>query len=197
MKKSISELEKEILKNIKLKDRLDYISRNVFPVEKVENPVERLTFHEVRKRYKKKTDKKTFFFSYNFWLFLLVVFLISSSILFNSLFVEKYDRQVFKSISTVVSFPGNVFSNLKNSIIAQLSKPYVVTIGEYGNFGVAKDEAIKLLPQFKQIDIKKLKNGIYTFEIERFSSKEKAYSLAKEFTLDGLDGVHVRYLPDQ
>ena len=80
--------------------------------------------------------------------------------------------------------------------VDQIKSPYVVTIGEFKTFANAKEEAIKLLPTFKQIEIKQLMSGVYTFEMERFSSKDKAYSLANEFMQDGLNSVHVRYLRD-
>ncbi len=78
----------------------------------------------------------------------------------------------------------------------QIKSPYVVTIGEFKTFPSAKEEAIKLLPRFKQINIKQLMSGLYTFEMERFTSKDKAYLLANEFMHDGLNVVHVRYLRD-
>ena len=164
-------IENETLQNIKLKDRVDYLPQENLFSKTIENPVEKLRFRELREQRKN-----------NVWISALVILLISS-IALNSSVLKKADYKFF-----------NLFKNLNDFMLAELNSPYVVTIGEYGNVLVAKDEAIKILPQFKQIDIKKLDSGVYTFEMERFSSKKKAYTLANKFIQDGLDGVHVRYL---
>jgi hypothetical protein len=115
--------------------------------------------------------------------------------LLNNFFTKSFDPVVFK----LLSFPHllqkeNILSP-KDFVMNQIKKPYVLTVGEFGNSALAKDEATKLLPKFKEITIKQLDTGIYVFEIERFSSKTKAYLTAGKFIQDGLDSVHVRYLP--
>lgn len=157
-----------------------------------ENPYETLVFRNKIRRKKNNNSLR-----FNFLLILLIVTLITSSILLNNFFTKSLDPVIFK----LLSFPhlvqeGNILSP-KDFVMNQIKKPYVLTIGEFGNSALAKDEASKLLPKFKEITIKQLDTGIYVFEIERFSSKKNAYLAAGEFIQDGLDSVHVRYLPDQ
>ena len=177
-------IENQTVENITLKDRVECLPQEDLLSKNTENPVEKLRFQELREQRKNKKRLKVVITSYNLWISVLVVFLISASIAFNSSVFKKADYKFFNLAAIASDF-----------VLAQFTSPYVVTIGEYGNVLVAKDEAIKILPQFKQINIKKLDSGIYTFEMERFSSKNKAYALANEFRQDGLDVVHVRYLP--
>ena len=197
---AIKKNESEKLDNIKLKDRLEYLDKGVFEYTNTENPFDKLTFQEYKKNKKKHKVRNgilEYFSSYNFILFLLVVFLLSASILFNRVFLEKLDPKIFKMISQSVFFAKEIFLLPESFLIDQIKKPYVVTLGEFGNFAIAKEEAIGLLPKLKQVDIKQLNGSIYTFEVERFASKKKAYSLADNFIKDGFDTVHVRYLPEQ
>lgn len=158
------------LKNSELKDKLDFVDE--LNILKTENPVFKLSFQKPNKR--------------NVYLSLIVICLIGLSILSNMFFLEKFDRIVI-----------NFFSHPQSYIYNLVNKPFVVTIGEYGNLGVAKDEAIRLLPKLKQIKITQLNSGIYTFELDRFAFKEEAYSLAKMCEIEDFDAVHVRYLPSQ
>ncbi|MBI3590453.1 MAG: hypothetical protein HY094_03620 [Candidatus Melainabacteria bacterium] len=194
VKKSESEKSYSV---VKLKDRLEYLDKGIFEDTSVENPFDKLTFREYKKKYETKNNVLGYFSSYNFGLFVLVVFLLSTSILFNRVFLEKLDPKIFKVAFRSVSFTKKAFVSSWNFFVDQIKKPYVVTLGEFGNFAIAKEEAIAKLPKLRQVDIKQLNGGIYTFEIERFASKEKAYSLANGFIKDGFDAVHVRYLPDQ
>ena len=178
------------IENIKLKDRLEVLQENTTYETKTENPVEKLSFQEYRKR-------KQELFNYKFWLFLFVIFLLGASIFLNTLHLKRLDQGLLKLISTPAAFINEVFSSTQNFLYDQINKPYVVTLGEYGNFAIAKDEAIKLVPKLKQINIKQLNSGIYTFEIDKLASKNKAYAIANEFIEAGYDGVHVRYLPNQ
>ena len=168
--------EKEIAEDAKLKDRIAQpINEQLLLTQNVENPVEQLRF----KKYKKKN--KT-----NFYLSVCVLVLIGLSILLNAFFLNKIEPLVFE-----------FFSSPQNFVIQQFSKPYVVTIGEFGNVAIAKDEAICLLPKLRQIEIKQLESGIYTFKMEQFGLKKNAYELANKLTQDGFEAVHVRYLPGQ
>lgn len=117
----------------------------------------------------------------------LVVVLVS--FLLSPFLSKQIDPLVFK----VLSMP---FVAVENFCFDQVAKPYVLTVGEYGNFSIAKSEAIKLLPILKQVNIKQLSSGIYTFEIERFSSKKKAYKSLTKLEQGGFEVVHVRYLKD-
>lgn len=180
--------QRKIIYRMKIKKKEGEILQNLggkfLDSTNVRNPIDKLSFNELEKETKKYSN--SIFTSYTNWIFLLVVVLLSSSILLNKFLLKNLDPVVIKSMATTKSF----FTNY-------LKKPYVLTIGEYENFDVAKGEAIKLLPEFKYIDIKELKGGPYTFEIERFSSKRKAYEVANKFMYDGYDAVHVRYQPDQ
>lgn len=159
--------------DIKLKDRLDFTDKDF--LENTYNPFLKLNYSD-----NKEKDKSPF----NVALLLVVLFLLLVSVLFNSYFQKNIDPILFK----ITSF------DLKNSLIDVVRKPYVVTIGEFGNSALAKEEAIRLVPRLKQVNIKQLENGLYTFYIERFGSKEKAYKYAKELINDGFDLVHVRYI---
>lgn len=172
------------LDEIKLSDRLETFTQN---------PIEKLAVSVDNAEQANKTS--TWLFGYNFWLIVLVVCLISSSILFNSFFSKSVDPFLFKLVALSSSaIKENEVNKLVNDLI---TTPYVVTIGEFGNYAIAKDEAIKLLPQLKQIDIKELESGVLTFEIERLGSKTDAYSLANDLTQRGFEAVHVRYLPSK
>ncbi len=177
-------INNEAIQGITLKDRVEYVSDDSVLKKNTENPVEKLQFQEILQKRKTYKIPKSVLSQNNVWIPLLVVCLIWVSMTLNSSFFKQADLKLFNSVK-----------NLNNFALAQFSSPYVVTIGEYGNVSVAKDEAIKILPQFKQIDIKKLDSGLYTFEMDRFTSKNKAYNLAGKFTQDGFDAVHVRYLP--
>ena len=189
-------IEKEILDYVRLKDKLDVLNKFDAGDSITENPVDRLTFRNQIKENKQR-QKNNLLFSAKFWLSVLVVVLLCTSIFLDSLFLHKLDPAVYKIIRGSVFLGKRVVSAPKNFLIDQFQKPYVLTIGEYGNLTIAKDEALKLLPQFKQINIKELKSGIYTFEIERFSSKKKAYLLSEQFKQNGFESVHVRYLLNQ
>lgn len=171
----------------KNKEKTEFYNERVIDYVRTENPLERLSFRKYRK--KKKTH-----LSFNFYLFILVVLLLGASIFLNNIFLEKLDPKLFKITLTSASFIKDIFTSSQNFVIGQLEKPYVLTIGEYGNFSIAKEEAFKLLPKFKQIHIGQLDSGVYTFKIGRFTSKKKAYFAAEEFIKEGFDAVHVRYL---
>ncbi len=168
--------EKELLEYIKLKNNLEFLNKNPDFEKETKNPFETLTFNNVRTEIKNKKG------SYKFWFLVLVVLFLTISILFNEIISSKFDPVLYKLIN-----------NLSN----QVNKPYVVTIGNFENFAVAKSKAIELLPKLKQINIKQLPTGNYTFVIDKYGSKEKAYSVLTEFTHDGFESVHVRYLPNQ
>lgn len=174
--------EKELLEYIKLKDKLEFLNKNSSFEKKIKNPFETLTFNSQQIEVKNKKKKSIFLFSYKFWFLLLVLFSLMVSVFFSSLISSKLDPSLYKVI---------------NGLSDQINKPYVLTVGNFENFDLAKSKAIDLLPKLRQINIKELPTGNYTFEIDRYGSKEKAYSGAKEFTHDGFESVHVRYLPSQ
>lgn len=187
----------ELVEKAKSENTFDVDSESIVDKSSVKNPLSELYFKEIKKINKSRAKSKSSNRYFKFWLLLLVLFLVSSSILLNSLFLEKYDPAIFKAVKTATSLLGEIYKGSRAYITDQITKPYVVTVGEYGNVAIAKDEAIKLLPELKQIDIKKLDSGMYTFEIEKLGSKKEAYMLARKFTQSGFDAVHVRYLPNQ
>ena len=172
--------EKELLEYIKLKDKLELLNKNPVFEKKTKNPFETLTFNNQQTEIKSKKKKITS--SYKFWFLVLVVLSLVVSVFFNGLIASRFDPIVYKFI---------------NSLLDQVNKPYVVTIGNFQTFEIAKSKAIELLPKLRQINIEQLPTGNYTFEIDKCSSKEKAYSISKEFIHDGFESVHVRYLPGQ
>ena len=172
--------EKELLEYIKFKNKLDSLNQNPGFEKNTKNPFETLTFDELKTEVKKK--KIIFLPSYKFYFSVLVIVLLAFSVLFNGVISSKLDPVLYKLI---------------NNLSALTNKPYVVTIGNFESFEIAKGKAIELLPRLRQINIKQLPTGNYTFEIEKCGLKEKAYSIANEFTHDGFESVNVRYLPDQ
>ena len=132
-----------------------------------ENPVDKLKFYKKENESKPAIDKER------------LIFILSKIIML---------------IFTVMLLLGSVFLN---SLVFLSDKCYVVTIGEYGNMEIAKNEAIKFLPELKQIHITELDSGIYTLEIEKLSSKTEAYKLAQKLTEQDFDSVHVRHLPER
>ena len=168
--------EKELLEYIKLKNKLDSLNQSPDFEKNIKNPFETLAFNKVRTKIKSKK------ILYKFWFLILVVLFLAASVLFNGVISSKFDPAVYKLI---------------NNLSDQINKPYVITIGNFENFETAKSKAIDLLPKLRQINIKQLPTGSYTFEIDKCGSKEKAYSIANEFTHDGFESVHVRYLPGQ
>lgn len=190
LKKKLTNHPLPSLEEIKLSDRLETFTQN--PVEKLDLfPESEVKTDNAQIDQNKKINKNLP--NYNFWLILVVVGLISSSMVFNSYFAKKVDPVLFKLLALSNSvIQDNGLSRLVGDIIL---RPYVVTIGEYGNYAIAKDEAVRLLPVLKQINIKELDSGILTFEIDQLGSKKEAYSLASELTQRGYEAVHVRYLP--
>ena len=168
--------KKELLGYIELKNKLELLDKNPAFEKNTKNPFETLTFDNTKTEIKKK--KK----SYKFWILVLIVLFLIISVVFNSFISSKFDPALYSLIN-----------NLSN----QINKPYVVTVGNFEDFETAKSKAIELLPKLRQINIKQLPTGNYTFEIDKCGSKEKAYSIANEFTHDGFQSVHVRYLPGQ
>ena len=168
--------EKELLEYINLKNKLELLNKNTGFEKNIKNPFETLTFNDsVRTKVRKKI-------SYKLWFSILIVLLLVTSVLFNRVISLKFDPVLYKAI---------------NNLSAQISKPYVVTVGNFESFDLAKSKAIELLPKLRQINIKQLPTGNYTFEIDKYGSKEKAYSVSQEFIQDGFESVHVRYLPSQ
>ena len=173
--------EKDLQEYIKLKNKLELLNTSASFEKKTKNPFEALTFNEANFGVEEKR-KTAFVWSYKFWFSLLVLLLLTVSVLFNSAISLRFDPVLYK-----------VISNLS----ALINKPYVVTVGNFESFEIAKSKAIELLPRLKQINIKQLPTGNYTFEIEKCGSKENAYSIAGEFTHGGFGPVNVRYLPGQ
>ena len=169
--------EKELLEYIKFKNKLDSLNQAPGFEKTTKNPFDTLTFDNIKTDKKKKNQV-----SYKFWLSVIVVFFLATSVLFNGVISSKLDPVLYELINNL-------------SVLA--NKPYVVTIGNFKTFEAAKSKAIDLLPKLKQINIKQLPTGNYTFEIEKCGSKEKAYSIANEFTQNGFESVNVRYLPGQ
>lgn len=167
------------IKNIKLIDRLDYTNQNTFKID-VKNPTRKLQFQSYKQNYVPETVEYK-----NTIVFAVVVVLLLISAVFNNTFSRNLDINLV-----------NFFATCKNFLVDNTTAPYVVTIGEYGNFAIAKEEAKDLLPKLRQLDIKEISPGVYTFEISRFNSKKKAYKLAKELIRDDVSSVHVRYLPN-
>lgn len=185
---------------VKLKDRLampvnmiDYTENpfNTFHKPVVETfctDVQKSSFIHINKRVSKSTNKR------NLIVLSLCVFLLSSSIMLNSFFIKTIDPIVVSVVSMPYKITAGVASLMNKLFYNFAVKPYVVTVGEYGNLAVAKDAAVSLLPRFKQINIIELDSGFYTFEIQRFASKSEAYKTAKRFLKEDLDTVHVRYM---
>ncbi|OGI09736.1 MAG: hypothetical protein A3I68_05200 [Candidatus Melainabacteria bacterium RIFCSPLOWO2_02_FULL_35_15] len=168
--------KKELIEYIKLKDKLEYLNKNLTLEKNIKNPFETLIFNKAETKIKRKG------ISYKFWFLVLVVLFLTTSILFNKTISLKIDPVLYKFI---------------NHLSTQLNKPYVVTIGNFESFDLAKSRAVEFLPKLRQINIKQLPTGNYTFEIEKCGSKEKAYSISKEFIQNGFEPVNVRYLPGQ
>ena len=176
---------KELLnktKNIKLVDRLDFTNQYTLNKINVKNPARKLRL----KSYKQNIYAPKTFGYKNRIVFAVVIVLLLASAIFNNTFSRVLDAQLM-----------NFFGACKGFLVDNATAPYVVTIGEYGNFAIAKEEAKNLLPKLRQLDIKEISPGVYTFEIDRFNSKKNAYKLAKELIRDDLSSVHVRYLPSQ
>ena len=182
---------------IKLIDRIELVGEEFNLEINTENPIEQLTFIKQRVRNRKNKTKSFFKPDYKFWLLLFICTSLGISFFFNKTFLKTFDPYVVRIVSNTSCYGGNLLDSIQEFTIGLIYKPYVLTVGEYGNFAIAKERAIKLLPYFKQIDIKKLKSGTYVFEIQRFSSKKKAYRIANKLSRNGLDEVHVRYLQDQ
>ncbi len=158
-----------------------------------ENPLQNLTFaniEQLRKASKEATYR-------NLLLSVIIIIFMTASVLLNKTLLEKCDPKIFNVASSCVQYSKNLVFSSKQFLSEQINKPYILTIGEYGELSLAKEEAIKLLPELKQIDIKKLDNGMYTFQIERFPSKKQAYAYAGKYIKNGFNSVHVRYLPNQ
>lgn len=173
-------VDKQLADYINLKNKLDSLSnKSKNPVKHTENPFEKLVFEEAEKE-KARLFPKLFFLS------ALVFSLLGISLLINSLFYEKLDPYLLRTVVVVKDF-----------ISTPLSKPYVVTIGNFKTLDEAKKEAIDLLPRLKQINIKRLPTKYYVLEYEKLSSKQKAYELSGELLNSGFNDVHVRYLKDQ
>ncbi len=168
--------EKELLEYIKLKNKLESLNKNPIFEKKIKNPFDTLTFTETNNQEKKISSIT----SYKFWFLLLIASLLIVSVLFNSVISSKLDPFLYKTM---------------NNLTNQISKPYVVTIGNFDTYASAKNKAIELLPKLRQIEIIQLPTKNYAFEIEKLSSKEKAYSVARDFKHDGFEFVNVRYLP--
>ena len=168
--------EKELLEYINLQNKLELLNKNTGFEKNIKNPFETLTFNNGKTKIENKK------ISYKLWFSILVVLLLVISVLFNRVISLKFDPVLYKTIY---------------NLSAQIHKPYVVTIGNFETFDLAKSKAIELLPRLRQINIKQLPTGNYTFEIDSYGSKEKAYSVSQGFIQDGFESVHVRYLPGQ
>ena len=173
--------EKELQKYINLRNKVDHLNKKLTFKGQIKNPFEKLLFPE-----NKEIKLKLNIFSYKLWLGLFIVGMFSLSILLNTSSTQKADSALFGFVN-----------NFKQLISNQITKPYVITIGEFQTFDEAKQRAFELLPRFKQINIKQLPTGTYTFQVQRFASKQKAYSISEEFKEKNFEAVHVRYLPNQ
>lgn len=182
------------IEGITLKDRLDRSNRNLINIYS-KNPVRSSLEQSVELSSAVKFLPKDSIVKRNFTLLVLVVCLLGISVLLNSFFASKVDPLLVSVTSKPVVIVSKSVGFIKELFFDVFQKPYVVTVGEYGNLAIAKDEAEKLLPRFKQINIKELESGIYVFEIERLSSKKNSYKLANILRKDDLQDVHVRYLP--
>lgn len=176
--------EKELLDYIKLKNKLEILENSSNSIKRTKNPFESLTFNtqDSETKAQAENEKLKFLLSYKFWFTVFVILSLSVSLFFNQLVSLKFDPFLF-----------NLVSSLQN----QINKPYVLTVGNFESFDAAKNEAIELLPKLRQINIKELPTGNYAFEIEKYASKEDAYSASKDLIRDGFESVHVRYLQDQ
>lgn len=168
----------------KLKDRLDFPGNISDSITK--NPFDKLSFED-EEIFEIKKQKPLSLIKTRLLLFAFIVIL--SSFLLNPFLAKTIDPLIFKTISMP-------FTAIETFYFDQITKPYVLTVGEYGNLSIAKSEAVKLLPILKQVNIKELSSGIYTFEIERYSSKKKAYKALSKLEQGGFEVVHVRYLKD-
>ena len=157
---------------VKLKNNAKIFTPDTLSIPRTKNPVDALELKDEIEVESGVESNKSLKFA------LLVLLLVSLSFVLNPFFSKKLEPLAFKYLS----MPFN--------------KPYILTVGEFKSFAIAKDRAINLLPELKQINIKQLATGTYTFEIEKFTSKEKAYKEYTRLKQDGFDSVHVRYLPN-
>lgn len=160
----------------------------------VQNPIDKLNLDETHWFTDEPFTKGNYLFTLKLFLLLFVVFLLFSSIFLNRYFMENVDPKLYNFLKVKYVFVRNSLSDIQNKIINHVKKPYVLTSGEYADFNSAKDAAVDLLPMFKIIDIKQLNNGIYTLEIERFSSKKQAYENASLIKNQKGLSINVRYL---
>ncbi len=174
------------LNDKKLNRNLNYTFSPSFTSSNTKNPLESISFENEIDEI--ELVEVPFWNKITFKAGVFVTVVISLSLLLNPFF-KKIDPIFFK----IASAP---FTGINSYFFDQLHKPYVLTVGEYGNLAIAKSEALKLLPVYKQINIKQLQSGLYTFEIERFTSKRKAYKAFSKLEQSGLYAVHVRYLKD-
>lgn len=165
-------MQPKIIEDKEINKEQDTKSLSTNVIIDTSNPVEGLHFDNYEKN---TTYKRSGVFT--FLIVSIILLSMTTSLCFNSL--------------------QNCFIIFKSTLVDLITCPYVVTIGEYKDFKIAKENAIKLLPKLRQINIKQFKNGIYTFEMDRLNSKKEAYLLAKKFLDAGFDSVHVRYLPNQ
>ena len=152
---------------------------------KVENPVEKLNFEFGVIRKKRKKPK----ISFQFVLAIVSALFVLLSISLNTVFLKKIDP----SIGILTMTKNFLFSPVEFAKCI-ICKPYAITIGEYGNLLIAKEEAIKLLPLFKAVDLKQLKSGLYTIEISRFSSQKKANAEIEKIRRYNIENLKIRYL---
>ena len=176
-----------------LKDIASYDNPNPNPVKNVVNPYQALNkkFQLSSKTYEiKKPDLINIFRA------VFLACLIGFSVLLNNYFLEKIDPHLYDYLKLFSLKGANLASGLNAYIVNQKYKPFVVTIGNYKSADLAKEMAVQLLPKFKYIEIKKLGNSSFTLVIDRHSSKNKAYMLAKKISRENFEAVHVRYLLD-
>ena len=118
---------------------------------------------------------------------LIVAVLMVISFAFNGFFSRNIDPMLAKI------FSGNkVMDGLTLVPSNLIKKPYMLTIGEFENQGIAKEKAIELLPKLKQIDIMQLESGMFTFQIKNFSFESSAHRLAQSLEKQGIQGVKIR-----
>lgn len=157
------------------------------------NPIDKI-LDKSKEIVQEKPKALAFYFDYRVWIFIIVVVIFSLAISLDNLFLRKIDLKFFSGVTKAVRLVNRTGFLLEEAFINYSEKPFVVTIGEFKTIEEAKDEAVRLLPSLKQINIELLDNGYYVFVIDKLSSKKHAYEFAKELKDKNISSVKVRYL---
>ncbi|GEM_PF-2562715 len=157
------------------------------PVDKILNKSEEMTVEELNKG-------SSFYSDYKIWVFIAVVVIFSVAMSLNTLLLKRVDLKFFTVVDKTVELINRGGLIVNEILINYSEKPFVITIGEFKTIEEAKDEAVRLLPSLKQVNIELLDNGYYVFVVDKLSSKKHAYEFAKELKDKNISPVKVRYL---